>query len=422
MVRATGEGEIGATSRPGPTMTRRYDIDALRVFAFALLILYHTGMAYVDDWGFHLKSVHAAEWLQWPMLFFNRWRMSLLFLISGIAIALMRPEGRLLRFAGLRTWRLLLPLLFGMFVIVPIQPYCEGVANGHVAPGFGHFLLRYWQVRPWPEGSFAGWQYGITWNHLWYLAYLWTYTLVLALLLPLLRSRAGRRAQAAFLGLRGPWLVVLPALPLALATLLLQARFPDTGDLVHDWHRHAVYFTVFLYGYWLGTDAGLWAELARLRRRTLALAAGLFAFYAALVALVPDEIPGWLQGSVWLLRNLYIWAMLCTILGHARTWLDRPWPWLAWANESVYPWYVLHQSLIVGLGFLLLPLDLGPVVEPTLVLAGTVAGCWLLNDGVIRRIRWLRPLFGLKPVAISRPAHDAPPPVAPHPRPGSRPA
>ncbi|MFY1079749.1 acyltransferase family protein, partial [Escherichia coli] len=88
-----------------------------RVFAFALLILYHTAMAYVDDWGFHLKSMHTAEWLQWPMLFVNRWRMSLLFLISGIAIALMRPEGRLLRFAGLRTWRLLLPLLFGMFVI-----------------------------------------------------------------------------------------------------------------------------------------------------------------------------------------------------------------------------------------------------------------------------------------------------------------
>lgn len=73
-------------------MTRRHDIDALRVFAFALLILYHTAMAYVDDWGFHLKSLHTAEWLQWPMVFVNRWRMSLLFLISGIAIALMRPK------------------------------------------------------------------------------------------------------------------------------------------------------------------------------------------------------------------------------------------------------------------------------------------------------------------------------------------
>ena len=36
--------------------TRRHDIDALRVFAFALLILYHTAMAYVGDWDFHIKA------------------------------------------------------------------------------------------------------------------------------------------------------------------------------------------------------------------------------------------------------------------------------------------------------------------------------------------------------------------------------
>ena len=405
-------------------MQRRHDIDALRALAFALLVLYHWGMFYVagDDWGWHVKSTHTAEWLQWPMLAVNRWRMDLVFLVSGLSVGFLLRGTGVARFLASRTSRLLVPLVFGMLVVVPIQPYAEGVSNGLVQPGFIAFLARYYTGAAWPEGAFAGWEHGYTWNHLWYLAYLWTYTLALVLLLPLLRSRAGRRLQAAFLGLRGPWLMVLPALPLALATLLLQARFPDTGDLVHDWYRHAIYFTVFLYGYWLGTDAGLWAELARLRRWTLALAAGLFAFYAALVALVPDDIPGWLQGGVWLLRNLYVWAMLCTILGHARTWLDRPWPWLAWANASVYPWYVLHQSLIVGLGFLLLPLDLGPVVEPTLVLVGTVAGCWVLNDGVIRRIRWLRPLFGLKPAAGIRQAPDAPRPAAPHPRPGSRPA
>lgn len=405
-------------------MQRRHDIDALRALAFALLILYHWGMFYVggDGWGWHVKSTHAADWLQWPMLAVNRWRMDLVFLVSGLSVGFLLRDAGMARFLAGRTTRLLLPLAFGMLLVVPIQPYAEGVSNGLVQPGFAAFLARYYTGAAWPEGAFAGWEHGYTWNHLWYLAYLWCYTLALAVLLPLLRSRAGRRMQAAFLGLRGSRLALLPALPLALATLLLQERFPDTGDLIHDWYRHAVYFTVFLYGYWLGTDAGLWTELARLRRRTLALAAGLFAAYAALVTLLPDTLPGWLQACVWLLRNLYIWAMLCTILGHARVWLDQPWPWLAWANESVYPWYVLHQSLIVGLGFLLLPIGLGPVLEPALVLLGTVGGCWLLNDGVIRRVSWLRPLFGLKRAAAPRPVPDAPLPAAPHPRPGSRPA
>ena len=51
---------------------------------------------------------------------------------------------------------------------------------------------------------------------------------------------------------------------------LLWPRFPPTHDLVGDAWLHAVYGTLFLYGWWLGTDAGLWAELRRLRRRSLA--------------------------------------------------------------------------------------------------------------------------------------------------------
>ena len=90
---------------------------------------------------------------------------------------------------------LLLPLTFGMWVVVPIQPYAEGVANGLVEPGFFDFLVRYYGHTVWPEGAFAGWEHGFTWNHLWYLAYLWTYTCVFALLLPLLRRLPNPLAQ-----------------------------------------------------------------------------------------------------------------------------------------------------------------------------------------------------------------------------------
>jgi len=54
---------------------RHHDIDALRVIAFALLIVYHVGMVYVSDWGFHVKSAHSWAWLQWPMVGVNRWRI-----------------------------------------------------------------------------------------------------------------------------------------------------------------------------------------------------------------------------------------------------------------------------------------------------------------------------------------------------------
>lgn len=382
------------TAQPLPPDHRRHDIDALRALAFLFVILYHVGMYYVADWPWHLKSPHAAEWLQWPMRVLNLWRMDLVFLISGVSLGfLSRGQGTwgLLRSRGLR---LMLPLAFGMAVIVPYQAYAQGVANGLVAPGFGAFLLRYLSMaEPWPKRAFDGAEFGITWNHLWYLPYLFTYTALVALTLPLWNSAAGQWLRRGFNSLRGWKLLLLPVVPLLVFTMLLASHFPPTHNLVRDFHLHSLYFTMFLYGYWMGVDTGVWKELERLRRVSLALAVAVIAIFIALRTGAKGPASGPLMDA---LRMLYLWLAVATILGHGHRHLNRPWPWLRWANESVYPWYVLHQTLIIVGVTALAPLALGPVIEPALLVLLTLVGCWALTDGLIRRFNVLRPLFGLK--------------------------
>ena len=381
------------TPLPTPA-SRRHDVDALRALAFALLILYHLGMLYVGEWEWHIKSRHTYDWLQWPMLAMNRWRMDLIFLVSGVATAFMLRPGGLWATFRRRCARLLLPLVFGCLVIVPIQPYVQGVVNGAVEPGLLAFLGKYFSGGPWPVDAFDGWKDSFTWNHLWYLFYLWHYTVALLLLWPLLDSTRGRALRTRLASLRGAWLLVLPALPLLAWTLLLQARFPDTGDFFHDGYRNAMYFTCFLYGVLIAREADLWGEFRRLRRAALVTATLTGGGYLALVAALPDEVGAWAQAGVWALRNVYVWTVLVAILGYSARYLDRPFRWLPWAREAVYPWSLLHQSLIVGLAYLLVPWRLSGPVEATVVLAGTIAGCWL-GFAVARRVRWLRPLFGL---------------------------
>ena len=379
-------------------MQRRHDIDALRALAFGLLILYHLAMLYVSDWGWHLKSSYLTEALQMPMLMLNRWRMDLIFLISGISTAFLLQRRKVAAFARERSGRLMLPLIFGMLVVVPIQPYAQGVANGLVEPGFVQFLARYYTAATWPEKAFDGWEHGYTWNHLWYLAYLWCYTMLLALLQPVLNSPVGLRLRQSFTSLRGLQLLLLPALPLFIYTVSLQSRFPNTNDLIHDWYAHPVYFTIFLYGWCLASSDALWAELAALRKRALGLTLATGAVYLGLVTLFwgVQEVSTTEQWLIWALRNAYVWLMLCTILGWGHATLNRPWRWLPWANQAVYPWYVLHQSLIVLLAYWLVPIKVGPVAEPLLVGMGTVLGCWLITSVIVQRVKWLRPLFGLK--------------------------
>ena len=377
-------------------MNRRHDIDALRVLAFGLLILYHVGMFYVADWGWHVKSAYQAEWLQIPMLLSNQWRMPLIFLISGLAVNFVWGKYSAGRFALRRIWRLGLPLVFGMAIIVPPQAYFEAVGKGVIEPGFLTFMGQYLSFQDFPKDAWDGVEIATwTWNHLWYLPYLLCYTLVL---IPVARLLDGPAAplRSVFQSMRGAWLIVLPAVPLLLYGNFIYPRFPFISHaLFGDWYAHAQYFTFFLYGYLVGRDEGMWQELARLRKSALGAAVLTFLALLASREIVSDD-SGALAGQAQaLIVYLNRWVWIVAVLGWGHHLLNRPMNWLPYATEAVYPWYILHQTITVVAGVYLSRLALGPVVEPLLVLTATLGGCFVLHEYLIRRTAVLRPLFGL---------------------------
>ena len=113
----------------------------MRIGAFGLLIFYHVGMLYVS-WGFHIKSVHRIAALEPLMLVLNPWRLSLLFLVSGVATRFMLRKYALAPLLRSRTARLLIPLIFGMLVIVPPQAYDQIVEALGYPAGFVDFYLN----------------------------------------------------------------------------------------------------------------------------------------------------------------------------------------------------------------------------------------------------------------------------------------
>ncbi|WP_313442976.1 acyltransferase family protein [Stenotrophomonas sp.] len=394
-------------------MHRRHDLDTLRIAAFALLILYHAAMAYVAGWDFHLKSAYTAEWLQWPMIALNRWRMPLLFAISGIALGLSLPAQGRLPHTLRRCWRLLLPLLFGIVAVVSLQAYYEALDKGEVAPGLGPFLWRYWQFRPWPGAHFSGAAYGFTWNHLWYLAYLLPYTVLAVVLASLLRPLRGALPRWRISDrVLGGLLLVLPVAWLAWALLVLMPRWPPTHALLDDVYVHAESLPLFLGGFIAARWQRGWELLVRGRRLTLALAGLGLCLELGIRALARlphvGELDAWVLALPWgqterVGRALYTWCMLLALFGWARVLLSRPWPGLDYCREAVFSWYILHQTVLIVLLYALRPLQLGPWLEPALLVAGTVGGCLLIHELLTRRVRWLRPLFGLRAGSPSLP-------------------
>ena len=392
---------------------RRYDLDWIRVGAFLLLILYHVGMFYVP-WEWHVKSGYELPWLMPVMQLTSPWRLTLLFLVSGCATRFLadsfaaRGKGpRAL--AGSRLLRLLPPLLFGMFVIVPPQSYYEifehlrgaGVADPASHAGLADFWIRYATASGgWcgPDGCLIT----PTWNHLWFVAYLLVYSLLLALVLAV--PGAGRTLQAgADRVFRGWGLIVWPLLWLIAIRWLLAPAFEITHALVDDWYNHALSFGAFLFGFLIVRSEPARRTFMAVRWPALALAVASWAAWGSYVWIYENAIaPEALRLTMRVVYAVDQWAFIVAILGFGGRWLNRGGPVLRYLTIGVFPFYMIHQTVTVVAGHHLAAQGLPLAAEAGLLIAVTFAGCFLAYE-VARRIGWLGLLLGVRPSPAVRP-------------------
>jgi glucans biosynthesis protein C len=372
---------------------RHYGLDWLRIGAFALLILYHIGMFFVP-WDYHVKTARPLEWLELPMLTVNPWRLSLLFVISGVASRMMLAKtDSVAGFARLRSSRLLIPLVAGAALFVAPQSWAELREKAGYAEGFWHF---------WTQDYFEfGDSRGLilpTWNHLWFVAYLWLYTMVLALL-SLAPESSKARAQALFDRAMSGWrLFVLPVLLLWVARMTLFPTFGETHALLDDPYAHLVYGFAFFFGVGLARSERLWTAVAAGWRPAASMA---LIGYGAIVGL--DLTIAGESGELELLvarlaRSLQGWGAILALLGLAQLRLNRDGPARRYLTQAIFPYYIAHQTIIVLVGHALKPHALGAGIEFAIILAATIVGCALTYE-VAKRIGWLRPLLGLRPAA-----------------------
>jgi len=381
-------------------------IDWARILAFALLVLYHVGMYYVR-WDWHVKSAHLLPALEPWLRLVAPWRMDLLFVVSGIATSFMlQRSGATGALLGARVRRLLLPLAFGMLVVVPPQTYVEVVQRLGFGGSYGQFLRLYLSG----YGGFcrAAGQCLIvpTWNHLWFLPYLIVYTLVVWLALrrwPRLVDAVAARLPRALHGWR---LFALPLSILVATRLLLAPRFPITHALVDDLFAHTQYFAMFAFGLAFARAAALHARMQQLRWPALACA---LAAWGLLVGTTPELIAP--AGVAQLVRAVAFGVQqLCGLvaaLGFARRHWAQDSAARRYLTDAVFPVYILHQTITIVLARTLAPADLPPRLEGPLLVAGTFAAS-LAGYELVRRAAWLRPLFGLKAATGSKTKAHAP--------------
>lgn len=365
-----------------PATARRFDLDWLRVFAFAMLIFYHVG-AFYETWAWPV--LEAALGLMRP------WRLALLFLISGVAVRFAIDKAPLRRFLKDRTVRLAVPLVFGTLVICAPQTYVALRYWDQIPPGYLAFYRDYL--------GFGAYAFALPdMHHLWYVAYILAYTLIAAACLPLLRwaTRAiGGPLFGWFAG--GPaWRILLvPALPFAAYTVTMEIYYPFEYMFTGDWLNIVRTLTFFLIGFLAAKNEDFWNGVDRALPSSIGLSLVLGGLLlAALLNQFAVGADTKLLYPALVLRAFYGWSVIVMLLGLARSFANRPSRALTYLTAAVFPYYILHQTIITVAGYWFILHPAPWFVAAGAVIAATVLGC-AAGFEVIRRAGPARLLFGL---------------------------
>ncbi len=372
---------------------RQHYIDWIRVIAFGILIFYHSGMFFVS-WDWHVKNNVIANGFKIWMEFFNTWRLSLLFFISGVGVSFAMKSRTSLQFIRERTKRLLLPLAFGMFVIVPPQIYFERLQTHVFTGSYAEFYPSVFEFVAYPEGSFS-------WHHLWFVAYLWVFSILLTPLFVWIRKRNIQLLtpeNTTFIKL------ILLIIPLALTYIFLRQDWPTTHNLTADWYNFTISLLFFIYGYIVSNQNFTWNIIEQKRKLFLFLSLHIIVFsktYDAVFGAIPED-------GIWILilngflKMTHIWCMILAICGFAKHYLNYRNRFVEYANQAVYPFYILHQTITITIGFYIADLDIDVISKFIILITGTFGVAFIIYHFLIRPFSSMRMLFGLKSKTISK--------------------
>jgi len=386
-------------TRVGPKTSRLYFLDWLRVLAFAYLIFFHTGMMFVS-WDFHIESGHDIQFIKYIMSLSHIWRIALLFLVSGVAISYMTQKIDMKSFSKERVARLFIPLLFAAIIVVAPQSYFEALQKGFIEEGFINFFINDYFSFTWIDGMLGPMP---VYNHMWYVLYLLLYTMLLLPVFYFLNGEKGVAIMTKFEGwlTTGYRIIWLPVGLFMLTKNTLWPLFPETHALIDDWWIHADSIIILMIGFIFVRMPKTWEKLAELRWLLFVLAILSFAMLMAVYYAPNEYLPA--DGRVLypFVTPIVKWSWIAMLAGMARHLLNKGSLMLTYLNKAVYPFFILHQTVTIILGYYAIDWGMGALGEFLVISLGTFVICWVLFEGVIKHFVFTRLVFGMRPMVQS---------------------
>jgi hypothetical protein len=385
---------------PSPASSRQFYLDWLRVISIFLVFVYHSLRIFGRE-GFHINSANAYVAIDNLGVVLTSVGMPLIFLVAGASAYFSLNKYSSGRYIKDRALRLLVPFAAGLLTHIPVLVYLERVNHEDFSGSYLDFLPHYFEGLYGFGGNFA-WM-GL---HLWFLMMLFLYTLIS---LPVLAAmRRGRFLESAGRFLARPGAIYLLAVPLVVLSLWLH---PDTfGIRVFGGWNIFIYLVLLLYGFVIVSSGEIRERVER--DRWLSLAATIL-FLAGGARIWSGEgqlaygTPRYLL--FFTVQSLGAWCGLLAIWGFSSRHLNFGTLSLYLANEAVLPFYVLHQTVLIIVGFFVVQWSIPDWLKFAVIFMGSLAIIAGLYWFLIRPFNVMRFLFGMRPKPAKQSALSAEP-------------
>ena len=346
------------------TINRRYDIDWLRVIAIGLLLIYHVSIGF-QSWGMMIGFItNNQSWdsLWFPMAMLNVWRIPLLFFVSGMGVYFSIQNRNWKQLLKERTTRIFIPFVFGVFAIVPVSTYLFG--------WYYHLPISY----------------GINPGHLWFLGNIFMYVIIfLHVFFYMKKNENGKIVSWIKKILSNPFGLLLVIAAFIVEALLVN---PNPYELyAMTWHGFFLGLLAFFFGFCFMLSGPFFRSMLLKYRWLFLIAAVSLYVYRLMQPLmkVPD-IQLSVESDCWIFA---VFAFGFKYLNHSNK-------ALRYLSQAAYPVYIIHMIFLFLASLIIFPLHIDVRLKFVLVLLATVAGCFIFYEFLIRRINFIRPLFGVK--------------------------
>jgi len=346
------------------TTERRYDIDWLRVIAIGLLLIYHIAIIF-QPWAMFIGFIRSDESVTslWsPLTMLNVWRIPLLFYVSGMGLYFAMKKRNFKKLILERSKRILLPFVFGFLAITPLHMF---------------IFQKYYKI---PLTYFP------SSGHLWFLGNIFVYVVLLSPLFFYLKKHDNGKFKKA----------ISKVMKYAIGPLSMSVFFMLEIGLVkpqlfemyaQTWHGFFIGFLAFFFGFiFVYSGKVFWETVSKWKWLYIGIATILYIIRFKEFESITNMYMTTIESNCWIFG----------VFGLGYHYLNKPSALLSYLSQAAYPVYIIHMFVLYAGAFIILPLQIHPLLKFVGITLFTFVVCYFIYEFIIRRIGFLRPLFGLK--------------------------